>query len=89
MSPTLLIVLISIGIVAFFVVGMSLTLIFKGHHIDSEIGDNEHMKQRGIKCAAQQIREEEAALRGETLSDTDCDGYGCASCTIGNCAEHK
>ena len=36
--PTWLIVfLFALGAVALFVVGMSLTLMIKGHHIDSEI----------------------------------------------------
>ena len=64
MSSGWLIFLIAVGVVAFFVVGMSLTIIFKGHYMESEIGENRHMKARGIRCASQQLREEEAALRG-------------------------
>ena len=65
MSSGWLIFLIAVGVVAFFVVGMSLTIIFKGHYMDSEIGENRHMKKRGIRCAAQQMRAEEENLRGE------------------------
>ena len=66
MSSGWLIFLIAVGVVAFFVVGMSLTIIFKGHYMESEIGENRHMKARGIRCASQQLREEEAALRGDS-----------------------
>ena len=49
MSNALIVILIAVGLVAFFVVGMSLTLIFKGHNIQSEISENENMRARGIK----------------------------------------
>lgn len=86
MSAGTLLFLTAIAAVGFFVLAMSLTLIFKGHHIDSEIGTNKHMRQRGIRCASQQIREEEALLRGETLSDEEC-LHSCASCAVGECIE--
>ena len=70
MSSGWLIFLIAVGVVAFFVVGMSLTIIFKGHYMESEIGENRHMKARGIRCASQQLREEEAALRGDSSATT-------------------
>ena len=54
MSSLLLVILASIAVVAFFVVGLSLTRIFKGHDIQSEISTNPHMQARGIKCAMQQ-----------------------------------
>lgn len=57
MSPILTVILISIAAVGVFVLGMSLTLIFKGHNIDSEISTNRHMQERGIKCAVQESRE--------------------------------
>lgn len=73
MSTWLIVILCAVGAVAFFVAGMSLTLMIKGHNIDSEISTNKHMRQRGIKCAVQQAREE---------ARTDCDDSGCS----GNCA---
>ena len=85
MSSGLLIFLIAAGAVAFFVIGLSLTIIFKGHYMDSEIGENRHMKKRGIRCAAQQMRAEEENLRGECASDDGCAGTGCASCTAADC----
>ena len=89
MSSGLLIFLITVGAVAFFVVGLSLTIIFKGHYMDSEIGENRHMKERGIRCASQQMREEEALLRqGNAISGTEsCSATGCASCTATTCSQ--
>ena len=56
--PTWLIVfLFALGAVALFVVGMSLTLMIKGHHIDSEISTNKNMQRLGIKCAVHETRE--------------------------------
>ena len=50
--PTWLIVfLFALGAVALFVVGMSLTLMIKGHHIDSEISTNKNMQRLGIRIA--------------------------------------
>jgi len=56
--PTWLIVfLFAVGAVALFVVGMSLTLMIKGHNIDSEISTNKNMQRLGIKCAVHETRE--------------------------------
>lgn len=74
MPSWLIVFLCAMGAVALFVVGMSLTLIFKGHHIDSEISTNKNMQNLGIKCAVQESREDSA--------DTDCSDIGCA----GNCS---
>lgn len=82
MSSTVLIIIIAIAAVAFFVVGLSLTLIIKGRHMQSEVGENDHMKMRGLKCATQQIREDEAALRGVPLSEIE---GGCIDGTCGSC----
>ena len=57
MPGWLIVILCAIAAVALFVVGMSLTLIFKGHHIDSEISTNKDMQRLGIKCAVQETRE--------------------------------
>lgn len=73
--------MIAIAVVLFFVVGMSLSLIIRGRYIDSEIGDNENMKKRGIKCAAQQMREEEGHA-GESCAGIEvCDDGDCRSCS--------
>lgn len=79
MSNILTVVLIAIGAVAFFALAMSLTLIFKGHHIESEISTNPNMKKLGIKCAVQETREDIAAESCDT--DSVCTG-NCAGCDI-------
>ena len=57
MPSWLFVVLVTVAAVGFFVLGMSLTLMIKGHHIDSEISTNKEMQRRGIKCAVQETRE--------------------------------
>lgn len=70
-------ILVAIAFVAFFVIGLSLTLIFKGHHIDSEIATNKNMQRLGIKCAVQESRED----TGTDCADIGCHG-NCSSCDI-------
>ena len=77
----IIVILCAIAAVALFALGLSLTLIFKGHHIQSEISTNPNMQRMGIKCAVQETREDIAAA---DCSDTPCSG-NCAGCDI----EHK
>ena len=79
MSNTLVVILVAIAALALFVLAMSLTLIFKGHHIDSEISTNKNMQKLGIKCAVQETREDMAAEDCE--EDSLCSG-NCAGCDI-------
>lgn len=76
MSSFLITIVAAIAVVGFFALAMSLTYIFKGHHIESEISTNPHMKKMGIKCAVQETRED--------MGLDDC-GDGGSLCT-GNCA---
>ena len=76
-STILIVILISIGMVGFFFLGMSLTQIFKGHDIDSEIATNKDMQRLGIKCAVQESRED----TGTDCADIGCHG-NCSSCDI-------
>ena len=85
MSQLLTIILVAAGAVGFFVLAMSLTLIFKGHHIDSEISTNKDMQRLGIKCAVQETREDMAA---EDCAPTGCSG-NCAGCDIEHPTETK
>ena len=73
----MIVILIAVVFVAFFVVGLSLTLIFKGHNIDSEIATNKNMQRLGIKCAVQESRED----GGTDCTDTGCAG-NCSACDI-------
>ena len=72
MSNWIIVILCAVAAVALFVAGMSLTLMLKGHHIDSEISTNKEMQRRGIKCAVQ-----------ADCSDTSglCSG-NCAGCDV-------
>ena len=79
MANWLIVILIAIGAVGFFVIGMSLTLMIKGHQIDSEISTNKNMQRLGIKCAVQETREDMAAE--DCADDALCTG-NCAGCDI-------
>ena len=76
-STILVVVLVSIGFVGFFFLGMSLTQIFKGHDIDSEISTNKDMQRLGIKCAVQESRED----TGTDCAALGCHGH-CSSCDV-------
>ena len=80
MSNWIIVILCAVAAVALFVAGMSLTLMLKGHHIDSEISTNKEMQRRGIKCAVQETRE---AMQQADCSDTSgfCSG-NCAGCDV-------
>lgn len=78
MSEIITVIIVAVAAVAFFVLAMSLTLIFKGHHIDSEISTNKNMQKLGIKCAVQETREDMAA---ESCDDSPCSG-NCAGCDV-------
>jgi hypothetical protein len=87
MSNLLVVILFAVGAVAFFGLALSLTLIFKGHHIESEISTNPNMKKLGIKCAVQETREDMAA--DDCENDSICTG-NCAGCDIDHTeAAHK
>lgn len=80
--PTWLILLLcAILAVGLFVLGMSLTLMIKGHNIDSEISTNKNMQKLGIKCAVQESREDS----GQTDCNDDACSGNCSACDI----EHK
>lgn len=76
-STILIVILVAIGFVGFFFLGLSLTQIFKGHDIDSEIATNKNMQRLGIKCAVQESRED----TGTDCVDLGCHG-NCSSCDI-------
>ena len=82
----LVVVLFAIGAVAFFGIALSITLITKGHHIESEISTNPNMKKLGIKCAVQETREDIAAENCDT--DSVCTG-NCAGCDIDHSIANK
>lgn len=80
MNTTLLILLISIAALALFVLGLSITIIRKGHPIETDVGSNRDMKQLGLECASAQIRREEAERTGRKVYLSEgCEG-ACDSC---------
>lgn len=80
MANYLIVILCSLAAVALFVVGMSLTLMIKGHHIDSEISTNKNMQRLGIKCAVQESREQYAQADCHDTA-TGC-AHNCSACDI-------
>ncbi len=81
MSEGLIVILFSIGAVAFFMVGLSITLIFKGHFMDSEISTNKNMQALNIRCAVQDTRSEDGSV--------DCHDAGCRSNCAGCDIDHE
>ncbi len=78
MSDLLFVITISIAAVALFAVGLSITLMIKGHFVDSEIATNKNMQDLGIRCAVQMSRTDE---QGVSCNDVGCSG-NCAGCEI-------
>lgn len=82
MSSPLLVVLCTVAAVGLFVVGMSLTLLLKGRHIDSEISTNKNMQRLGIKCAVQETREADGTADCAPSSELPGCGGNCGACDI-------
>ncbi|MBQ0081058.1 MAG: hypothetical protein KBS95_05885 [Alistipes sp.] len=78
MPNWLIVILCALAAVAFFALALSLTLIFKGHHIQSEISTNPNMQKLGIKCAVQETRED----LGQACDTTNICTGNCAACDI-------
>lgn len=81
MSPTLLVILVAIVVVGLLVLGLSITILRKGHYMQSEVGENEEMKKRGLKCASEEFRKEEAELSGTECDTLTSCGGSCGTCS--------
>ncbi|MGN0006634.1 MAG: hypothetical protein ACI35T_00880 [Alistipes sp.] len=79
MANWLIVILCAVAAVALFVVGMSLTLMIKGHHIDSEISTNKNMQRLGIKCAVQESREDYGQV---SCDDESICTHNCSACDV-------
>ena len=79
-----IVVLCTLAAVGLFVLGMSLTLIIKGHHIDSEISTNKNMQRLGIKCAVQETREADGTAKCSVSPSSSSPASPLPGCT-GNC----
>ena len=86
MPSWLITILFAVGAVAFFGIALSITLMVKGHHIESEISTNPNMKKLGIKCAVQETREDMTAENCD--DDSVCTG-NCAGCDIDHSTANK
>lgn len=86
MSSILVTIIAAIAVVGFFALAMSLTYIFKGHHIQSEISTNPNMQKMGIKCAVQETREDMGL--NDCDEDNLCSG-NCAGCDIDHTESKK
>ncbi|MFR9650593.1 MAG: hypothetical protein SNG35_01025 [Rikenellaceae bacterium] len=80
MESWLIVLGVSIGAVGLFVLGLSITLIVKGHFIDSEISTNKDMRKLGIKCAVQESRIDEQHVK--CYEPTAGCHTSCAACDI-------
>ena len=81
MPTWLIVILCAVAAVGLFVVGMSLTLMIKGHHIDSEISTNKNMQRLGIKCAVHEPREADGSADCADGHPAGCSG-NCGACDI-------
>lgn len=78
MANWLIVFLCALGAVLLFVIGMSLTLMIKGHDIDSEIATNKNMQRLGVRCAVQETRSDDGTA---DCTDAGCSG-NCSACDI-------
>ena len=77
-------IIITVAAVGFFVVALSLTLLFKGHNIRSEIGRNKHLRSRGLRCTVEEFIDQERELWGEQSGVTppkECSSSECSGCS--------
>ena len=84
MKHILLVVIIAILSLVFLMLGLAITRIRKGRDLQSEVGENDEMKKRGLRCASDQFRTEEALLRGEECGDS----ISCGTGSCGTCTDH-
>ncbi len=78
MATWLVVLLVSVLAVGLMALGLSLTLMIKGHHIDGEISTNKNMRALGITCA---VHDAVGAAHNSVNSDKDYDcASSCASC---------
>ena len=82
MEHLFLVLIITIAALAFMMLGLALTRMIKGKDLQTEVGENDEMKKRGLTCASDQFRREEAELRGGDCGDfISCGTGGCGTCT--------
>lgn len=80
MSPTFLVIIIAIIALGLMVLGLSITIIRKGRYMQTEVGENDEMKKRGLKCTSEEFRREEAELSGTECDTLSSCGGSCGTC---------
>ena len=88
MASWVVVLIASIVFVGLFALGMSLTLIFKGHHIESEIATNPNMRRLGIRCVVEEAREASGAGCGVGKDSAGGAGLPCSG-DCGDCAREE
>lgn len=63
---------IAVGAIALFILGLSITLMRKGHNIQGDVGENDEMKKLGLRCTIEEMTD-----RGCNSTDPTC----CSTCT--------
>lgn len=88
----MIIFIITVIALGLFVLGLSITLMRKGHNIQGDVGENDAMRERGLECTASVIRREQLELEGRSdqeiakIMGEQCTGC-CSSCGgSGECA---
>ena len=76
MAAWLIMLIASVVFVGLFALGMSLTLMFKGHHIQSEISANPNMRKLGIRCVVEEAREAQCGGKNGNGSNRSNSGNG-------------
>lgn len=80
MKTILVTILISIIVVAFMFLGLSITRIRKGHDIQGEVGENPNMKKLGLDCAIRDMEKASAVVKDSNNKVVGCGGRQCATC---------
>ncbi|MFI3295334.1 MAG: hypothetical protein R3Y19_04875 [Rikenellaceae bacterium] len=82
-NSTIITLLAALVAVALMVLGLGITVLRTGKPLQSDIGDNDAMHDRGIECAAAQMRREEAEYMGRSVeSGLGCGKGDCISCAV-------
>lgn len=84
MKEFLLILAVAVVVVAFLMVGLSITRIRKGRDLQGDVGSNDEMKKKGLECTSKAFRREEQSAKGASgrpLKDCEEDCGSCGSCS--------
>ncbi len=82
MNSFLTVIIISTALLALCFAGLALTILVKknGKFPETEIGQNKHMRQLGIRCTKQDEILRDRALKGLSAMPDNNHCTGCAGC---------